>query len=93
MVVGTLQLELRFYKPRSLKEKRMVIKSLKERLKHRFNISISEVDGQDTWQSATLAIAMVNNDKRFVESSFQKILSFIDGSGNLNICEQQITFN
>lgn len=90
--LGVLNVAVHIPSAQSLKEKRMILKSLKERLKHRFNASICEVEGQDTWQSATLAVAIVNNDKKYIDSCFQKILSFIDGSGNLNICEQQINY-
>ena len=90
--LGLLNVSVHIPSARSLKDKRMVLKSVKERLKNRFNISICEVDGQDTWQSATLAVAMVNNDKKFIDSSFQKILLFLEGSGSLNICERRVEY-
>ena len=90
--LGLLNVSLHIPQALSLKDKRMVLKSLKERLKGRFNISISEVEGQDTWQTAILAIAMVNGDRKFIDASFQKILLFIEGSGSVNICEQHVEY-
>lgn len=61
----------------SLKDKRRATKSLKDRLSARHNISIAEVDDLDRRQAATLGIAMVANDARFVESALRKIVDEI----------------
>jgi len=90
--LGLLNVSVHIPQARSLKDKRMVLKSLKERIKNRFNISLSEVEGQDTWQSATLAIAMVSGDHKIIDASFQKILLFMEASGSLNVCEQKIEY-
>jgi uncharacterized protein YlxP (DUF503 family) len=90
--LGLLNVSLHIPESQSLKHKRMVLKSLKERIKVRFNVSLSEVEGQDTWQTAVLAIAMVNGDRKFIDASFQKILLFIEGSGSVHICEQMVNY-
>lgn len=61
--VGVLTMELRIEHAHSLKEKRHVVKSLKERLRHRHNISIAEIDYQDVWQSALLAAVTVSSSR------------------------------
>jgi VCBS repeat-containing protein len=61
--IGVITLELHIEHSHSLKDKRHVVKSLKERLKHKHNISIAEVDGQDTWQSATLAAVTISGSR------------------------------
>ncbi|MGB9766342.1 MAG: DUF503 domain-containing protein [Sulfurihydrogenibium sp.] len=61
----------------SLKEKRMVVRSLKEKLRSKFNVSVSEVDNQDLWQMATVAVVTVGPDKKHVENVLQNILNFV----------------
>jgi uncharacterized protein YlxP (DUF503 family) len=61
----------------SLKGKRSIVKSVIGRLKSRFNISISEVDHQDSKTSAVIAIAIVCNDSRFIDQQFDAIISFM----------------
>ena len=76
MIVGVLTLDLAVYEAASLKDKRRVIKSLKERLKNRFNVSVAEVGRLEARQRATLAIAMVSNDPTYVHGCFDKIVEF-----------------
>lgn len=73
MVVGTLRLELHVAESRSLKAKRRVIKSIKDRIRSRFNASVAEVDGLDLWQRAVLGVAVVSNDRRYVNEVLSKI--------------------
>jgi hypothetical protein len=63
MVVGVLQVELTIPSADSLKAKRMVLRSLKDRIRRNFNVSVVEVDENDHWQSAVLAVVVVSNDK------------------------------
>jgi uncharacterized protein len=65
----------------SLKEKRSIVKSLLGRLKSRFNISISEVDHQDSKTYAVIAMALVSNDTGFVNQQFDKIIDFMQNDG------------
>lgn len=62
----------------SLKGKRHVLKGLKEKLRHRFEISVAEVDHQDLWQRATLALACVSGDSRHANEVISKALDFIE---------------
>ena len=65
----------------SLKDKRKIVKSLIERLKNRFNISVSEVDHNDIKTSALIAIAVVSNNARFVNQQLDKVLDFLRNDG------------
>ena len=65
----------------SLKGKRSIVKSLIGRLKSRFNISISEVDHQDSKNGAVIGIAIVSNDSRFIDKQFDTILDFMRNDG------------
>lgn len=78
MVVGvcTIQLSLRGH--RSLKEKRGALKPLIAWARREFNVSIAEVGGQDTWQSATLGVAAVSNDTAYVSGLFDRLVSGIE---------------
>jgi uncharacterized protein YlxP (DUF503 family) len=77
MVIGVLRVRLGIFEALSLKDKRRVIKSLKDRLAARHNVSIAEVDDLDQRQAGTLGLAMVSNDARFVESALSKIVDEI----------------
>ncbi|CDZ74401.1 hypothetical protein ING2D1G_0207 [Peptoniphilus sp. ING2-D1G] len=85
MVICRCSVELRLYSPNSLKEKRRILKSLIERLKNRFNISISEVGSNDLWQVAEIGIATVANDSIFANEVMNKVVDFIDNFDSVEI--------
>jgi uncharacterized protein YlxP (DUF503 family) len=72
-VVGVLTMELRTEHAHSLKEKRHVVKSLKDRLRHHFNVSVAEIDGQDLHNSAVLAAATVSSSQDFAARVLQSV--------------------
>ncbi|MFB0521231.1 MAG: DUF503 domain-containing protein [Desulfatiglandales bacterium] len=78
MVVGTLKVSLYIHNNRSLKEKRKIVKSIVAKVQKRFNVSVSEVGSNDKWQMVELGISSVGNDRRFVNSSLDNILSYVD---------------
>ncbi len=73
-VIGVLTLDIVVETSHSLKEKRHVVKSLKDRLRERFNVAVAEIDGLDSWQHAVVAAVAVSSDKVYVE----KILSAVE---------------
>ncbi|MFH1858114.1 MAG: DUF503 domain-containing protein [Candidatus Omnitrophota bacterium] len=77
MIIGILQIELRFPESQSLKDKRMILKSLKDRLRQQFNISVSELDYQESWQRALLGIAAIGGDKRYTNGLLSKVLDWV----------------
>ena len=78
MHVGVCTLHLRLAGSHSLKEKRRIVKSIKDRVKSRFNVSIAEVDTLDSWQRATLGVACVSNDLTFTNSVLSNVVNFIN---------------
>ena len=74
-VVGLLHLELHVAQAQSLKDKRRIIKSFKDKLHNEFNVSVAEVDGLESHRNATLAVSMVGNDHAYVEGALQKVLN------------------
>ncbi len=81
MLVGVMTAQLHLGPINSLKEKRSVVKSLIGRLKSRFNVSVAEVDHQDNKNSASIGIAIVSNDTRFINQQFDTIISFMQKDG------------
>ena len=77
MIVGVLRIELAIGDARSLKDKRRIIKSIKERMTSTFNVSAAEVDALDAHQRAVLGVAVVANEARFVTSCLDKIVDWI----------------
>jgi uncharacterized protein YlxP (DUF503 family) len=73
MPVAVLTLELRIEHARSLKDRRQIVRSLKEQLAHGFNISIAELDGAVTWQSATLGIAAISASRDYLAGQMQTL--------------------
>lgn len=71
--IGVLTLELRIEDSHSLKDKRQVVKSLKDRLRHRFNVSVAEIDHQELWQRAVLAAVTVSSAHSHAESVLQSV--------------------
>ena len=78
MVVGTLKIEFHLAENRSLKGKRKVVRSMVDKVKSKFNMSIAEVGSNDKWQKIELGISAVGNDRRHIDSSLNHVLEFLD---------------
>jgi len=81
MLVSVCQIELFLPESGSLKQKRLVLQSLKTRIKQKFNFSIAEVDENDKWQKAVLGLSMVANERKILEQAFAKALDLIESDG------------
>ncbi|MCX5736808.1 MAG: DUF503 domain-containing protein [candidate division NC10 bacterium] len=90
MTVGCCKIELRIPGSDSLKAKRRVVKSVKERVQARFNVGIAEVDRLDDWQRATLGVVTVSNDSRLVDATLSKVVSWIELSGDVLVVDYEI---
>ena len=90
--MALLLVDLYIPSAQSLKEKRMVIKSLKDRIGGRYNVSVSQLDTDDKWQTATLGMVMIGNDKRYLDGCLPDILTFIEDSRSVEISGQDISF-
>ena len=78
MIIGAAVCECLIYDANSLKEKRAVLQRILTRLKQKFNVSVSEVDFQDTWQRTKIAIAAVTSTRVSTELELQNALKLID---------------
>ena len=81
MIVAVAQFE--FFMPfnQSLKEKRQILRKLKERVSSKFDVRLSEVDHHEKWQRASLGFALVGSDGKLLESIITKTFNFVDALG------------
>ncbi len=78
MFVGVARLTLQIPDSGSLKSKRQVLRRVMDRLKARFNVAVAEVEDQDLWQKASLALAVVGNERRHVDEQLEKIIHAVE---------------
>ncbi|MBI1798861.1 MAG: DUF503 domain-containing protein [Candidatus Eisenbacteria bacterium] len=77
MFVGIVRIELHLPASTSLKDKRSVLRSLKERIRERVKASVAEVDHQDLWQRAAIGVAVVSGESRQVDERLQAVRSLV----------------
>ena len=78
MHVGIARVALHLAGNSSLKGKRMVVKSVAQRVRNRFNVAVAEIDTQDAWQTATLGIVCLSDDARHSNEVLNKVIDFIE---------------
>ncbi len=79
MVVGICAIELSLAENHDLKGKRQVLRSIKDRVRRRFNVSIAEVGGLDAWQRAVVGVACVSKDRVQVERELAHVARYVEG--------------
>lgn len=92
MVIGVVTWELHLSGCRSLKDKRRIVKSLKDRLHRQFNVSVAETDHQDTWQRSELACCVVANNRRHAESVLSSADHLIESEGLARVIDSTSSF-
>jgi len=90
MTIGVLQIELTVIDAMSLNDKRRVIKSIKDRISNGNNVSIAEVVALDEHRRCILGLAMVGNDKRYVEGALSKLVDFVKMVPQVSLQDYQI---
>jgi uncharacterized protein YlxP (DUF503 family) len=78
MFIGSIVFEIHIPYSQSLKEKRTVIRSLKEKLRNKFNVSVSEVGEMDKHQKSVVAVVLVGADQGHIEKSMDSIINFVE---------------
>lgn len=86
-IVGLRVFEIHIQGTQSLKEKRFVLRSIKDRIASRFNVSIAETDHQDKWQRAQLSVAAVAGDRRGVEKALDAVRELLDREPELRVVD------
>lgn len=85
MIIGTITVEIHLGDIFSLKEKRQVVRSVVERVRRRFNVSVAEVERQDDHRWAVLGIACVANSTRHVNRELDSIIDFLEKDGRFSV--------
>jgi uncharacterized protein len=92
VIVGLTTWELHLAGCRSLKDKRHVLKSLKDRLHHRFNVSAAETDHQDLWQRAELTVCVVSTDRRHAEQVLREADRLVAGAAGARVLDTSTSY-
>lgn len=87
---GLLTIRLYIGEARSLKDKRRVLKSLKDGVRNRFNASVAEVARQDSWKSAVLGIVVAGNDGKRINSVLSRIVEYVGRSAGVALTDYEI---
>jgi len=88
--IGVLQIELSITDAMSLKDKRRVIKSIKDRIAHAHNVSIAEVGAMDEHRRSILGMAMVGNDGRYIEGALSILVDFVRSVPQVSLLDYRI---
>ena len=89
MFVGIVRIELHLPAASSLKDKRSVVRALKERIRQRVQAAVAEVDHQDLWQRAALGVSVVSGERRQVDSMLQKVRSLVESTHAAELLDWQ----
>lgn len=92
MVIGVRSWELHVPGAHSLKDKRSVIKSLKDRMHNEYNVSVAETGRHDSWQSAELTACLVASDRRHAESVLAALDRFVEANPSCRIVDSATSF-
>ena len=90
MVIGVLRLSFHLHGVRSLKEKRRVLNQLRDRVRSRFNVSWSQVDDLDEHQHATIGVAAVSGDRRYLDGQLNKVVELIEAAYLAELVDRQM---
>ena len=93
MFIGVGRVEIFLPGLSSLKSKRRIIKSIKGKIRSKFNVGISEIDFLDKWQRSLIGIVAVSNDSKFLQSAFNQILNQLKEFRDINILDWNIKIN
>ena len=89
MFVGIVRVELHIPASRSLKDKRSVVRGLKDRIRTRVHAAVAEVDHQDLWQRAALGVAVVSGERSQVDEQLQSVRRLVDSTPGAELLDWQ----
>jgi uncharacterized protein len=92
MTIGLLTLEIHISDARSLKDKRQVLRSLKDRLRAHFNVAVSELDHQDVWQRSRVGVVSISGDGKHLEESMSAIAAESERMLGRDLVSQEIEY-
>lgn len=92
MPIGLLTLEIHIPDARSLKDKRQVLRSLKDRLRANFNVAVAELEHQETWQRSRVGVVSISNDGKHLEESLQAVAEESERVLGRDLVSQQVDY-
>ena len=92
MIIGILTIEIIIPASGSLKEKRFVLNSIRDRVKNKFNVAFAEIEYLDKWQRSRIGIVTLGNEYGFVEKSLRKVFSALDSSSDYEIIKYEFEY-
>ena len=92
MRLGVLKLTLFIPQVNSLKSKRKIVKGLKDKICHKFNVSVAEIEGQDKWQRAVLAVAAVNSSQKLLNSMLSQVVNLAELQAGTEVIDYSLEF-
>ena len=92
MIVGTLEADVLLHEGASLKEKRMIVKSIKDKIFKKYKVAVAEVDFLDKWQRAGLAFAAVSAEKKIVQKQLNAIFNELDNDYRFEIIRHDFNY-
>lgn len=90
MTIGILKAVIFIHDSNSLKDRRMVLHSLKARLRNNFNVAVTQIDDGNKWQRADLAVVGVEKDRKQINSTLSKIINFIAGFNSVELIDHEM---
>jgi len=90
MHIGVCKIDLVIEGSRSLKDRRRVVRSIKDRIKNKFNVSIAEVGELDIYQRATLGIVTISNSVKLVDETLSKVVNLVETAKGAYIADYEI---
>ena len=87
MIVGVLQIDVHLPGAHSLKDKRSILKSLKDQLRGRFNVAVAEVDSTEKWQRATLGVSTLGDDRTYVDNLLNQVTEWVRATGLVELIQ------
>lgn len=91
MIVGVCRLTISIADSYSLKDKRRVVKSIVERVRHRFNVAAAEVDDHEVWNTAVIGVCCVSTSRAHAQEMLSHVISFVEaGHGDAELIDQSM---
>ena len=90
LVIGVLQAQFEVSWSRSLKDKRRVVRGIKDRVRARYNVSVAECGDQEEWRTTTVGVVMAGSDTRFVASQMDMILDLLRAHPDAELVDSEV---
>jgi uncharacterized protein YlxP (DUF503 family) len=92
MIIGVLEIEIFIPYSTSIKEKRYIVKSIKDKVKSKYNVSIAELDYHDAWQRSKIGFACLSNSVSYINSYLMDLLKFLQQDKRFEITIYKINW-